>query len=147
MTTVFLSSPVVTVNSVELTDQCTSATFSQSVDALEKTVFGNVARLYTGGLETNELVLEMFLDYDSGDVWATLNGLVGVATTVKVKADAGAASATNPELTLDRYYARFTTAEFRFGRATNSKRNLPRRRVYCRNIIIKALTGPTRKAR
>ena len=100
MTTVFLSSPVVTVNSVELTDQCTSATFSQSVDALEKTVFGNVARLYTGGLQTNELVLEMFLDYDSGDVWATLNGLVGVATTVKVKADAGAASATNPELTL-----------------------------------------------
>ena len=100
MTTVFLSSPVVTVNSVDLTDQCTSATFSQSVDALEKTVFGNAARLYTGGLETNELVLEMFLDYDSGDVWATLNGLVGVATTVKVKADAGAASATNPELTL-----------------------------------------------
>ena len=100
MTTVFLSSPVVTVNSVDLTDQCTSATFSQSVDALEKTVFGNPARLYTGGLQTNELVLEMFLDYDSGDVWATLNGLVGVATTVKVKADAGAASATNPELTL-----------------------------------------------
>lgn len=100
MTTVFLSSPVVTVNSVDLTDQCTSATFSQSVDALEKTVFGNVARLYTGGLQTNELVLEMFLDYDSGDVWATLNGLVGVATTVKVKADAGATSATNPELTL-----------------------------------------------
>ena len=100
MTTVFLSSPVVTVNSVDLTDQCTSATFSQSVDALEKTVFGNVARLYTGGLETNELVLEMFLDYDSGDVWATLNGLVGVATTVKVKADDAAASATNPELTL-----------------------------------------------
>ena len=100
MTTVFLSSPVVTVNSVDLTDQCTSATFSQSVDALEKTVFGNVARLYTGGLQTNELVLEMFLDYDSGDVWATLNGLVGVATTVKVKADDAAASATNPELTL-----------------------------------------------
>jgi hypothetical protein len=100
MTTVFLSSPVVTVNSVDLTDQCTSATFSQSVDALEKTVFGNAARLYTGGLETNELVLEMFLDYDSGDVWATLNGLVGVATTVKVKADDAAASATNPELTL-----------------------------------------------
>ena len=100
MTTVFLSSPVVTVNSVDLTDQCTSATFSQSGDALEKTVFGNVARLYTGGLETNELVLEMFLDYDSGDVWATLNGLVGVATTVKVKADDAAASATNPELTL-----------------------------------------------
>jgi len=100
MTTVFLSSPVVTVNSVDLTDQCTSATFSQSVDALEKTVFGNVARLYTGGLQTNELVLEMFLDYDSGDVWATLNGLVGVATTVKVKAADAAASATNPELTL-----------------------------------------------
>lgn len=101
MTTVFLSSPVVTVNSVDLTDQCTSATFSQSVDALEKTVFGNVARLYTGGLQTNELVLEMFLDYDSGDIWATLNSLVGVATTVKVQADAGAVtSATNPELTL-----------------------------------------------
>lgn len=100
MTTVFLSSPVVTVNSVDLTDQCTSATFSQSVDALEKTVFGNVARLYTGGLQTNELTLELFLDYDAGDVWATLNGLVGVATTVKVKAASGAASATNPELTL-----------------------------------------------
>jgi hypothetical protein len=100
MTTVFLSSPTVTVNAVDLTDQCTSATFSQSVDALEKTVFGNVARLYTGGLQTNELTLEMFLDYDAGDVWATLNGLVGVATTVKVKAASGAASATNPELTL-----------------------------------------------
>lgn len=100
MTTVFLSSPTVTINSVDLTDQCTSATFSQSVDALEKTVFGNAARLYTGGLQTNELVLEMFLDYDAGDVWATLNGLVGVATTVTVKAASGAASATNPELTL-----------------------------------------------
>lgn len=96
----YLSNPVVTVNSVALTDQCTAATLTQRFDQLEATVFGDTARKFTKGLGNHELTLTLYADYAAGETYATLKDLVGTTTTVIVKPTSGADSATNPGFTL-----------------------------------------------
>ena len=95
-TTTYLSNPVVTVNSVDLTDQCSAATLTRTVEALESTAFGGTARVYTGGLENNELTVTLYMSYAATETYATLSSLVGTQTTVKVQPTSGAESATNP---------------------------------------------------
>jgi hypothetical protein len=95
-TTTYLSNPVVTINSVVITDQVTAATFTHRVDQLESTAFGDVARKFTAGLENNELTLTMYMSYASSETYATLSGLVGNTTTVRVQPTSATDSATNP---------------------------------------------------
>lgn len=92
----YFSNPVVTVNSVSLTDQCTAATLTRRFDELDATVFGMTSRSIQGGLENNELSLTLFMDYAAGETYATLAPLVGTQTTVRVQPSSGADSATNP---------------------------------------------------
>jgi hypothetical protein len=92
----YLSNPVVTVNSVSLTDQCTAATFNRRYDQLEATAFGDTDRKFTKGLENNELTLTLFQSYASNETYATLAALVGTQTTVRVQPAAPPDSATNP---------------------------------------------------
>lgn len=99
-TSTVLSNPVVTVNSVDLSDQCTSAVFHQNVTELRATAFGDVAEKYTAGLGEHSVELEFYQSFAATETWVTLKALVGTTTTVKVKPSTGAASATNPELTL-----------------------------------------------
>lgn len=103
-TSTYLSNPVVTINSVDLSDQCTSATLNRTVEALEATAFGDTARKYTGGLENNELTLTLYMSYASTETYATLSTLVGTTTTVIVKPTSAADSATNPGFTLTGAY-------------------------------------------
>jgi hypothetical protein len=99
-TSTYLSNPVVTVNSVDLTDQCTAATFTHRFDQLEATAFGDTDRKYVSGLGNHEVTISLYMSYASSETYATLAALVGTATTVKVKPTSAAASATNPEFTL-----------------------------------------------
>ena len=99
-TTTLLSNPVVTVNSVDLSDQCRSASFTQHFDELESTAFGTSSRSYVAGLGDHTLELELYMSYASSETYATLKDLVGTQTTVIVKPAVGADSATNPGLTL-----------------------------------------------
>lgn len=99
-TTTYLANPTVTVNSVDLSDQCTAATFIERYDQLEATAFGDTARKYTKGLGNHELTLSLYMSYATSETYATLSSLVGTTTTVVVKPASGAASATNPGLTL-----------------------------------------------
>lgn len=99
-TSTVLANPVVTVNSVDLSDQCTAATFTVRYDALEATAFGDTARKYVAGLGNHELTLTLFMSYASSETWATLKDLVGTTTTVIVKPATGADATTNPGLTL-----------------------------------------------
>lgn len=94
--TTYLSNPVVTVNSVALTTECTAATLTRRVDALEVTSFGDVDRTYTSGLGNHELTLTLYMSYAAGKAYATLAPLVGTATTVRVQPTSGADGATNP---------------------------------------------------
>lgn len=95
-TSIYLSNPVVTVNSVDLSDQCTAATFTQRYDQLENTAFGDSARKYTSGLGNHEVTLSLFMSYASSETYATLKDLVGTTTTVRVQPSAPPDSATNP---------------------------------------------------
>ena len=95
-----LSNPVVTVNSVDLTDQCTAATLTQRYDQLEVTAFGDTARKYDKGLGNHEVTLTLYMSYAASETYATLKNLVGTTTTVIVKPATGADAATNPGFTL-----------------------------------------------
>jgi len=103
-TSTYLSNPHVTINSVDLTDQCTAADLNHVVEALEATAFGDTARDYVGGLENNELTITLYMSYAASETYATLSGLVGTQTTVTVKPTNAALSATNPGFTLTGTY-------------------------------------------
>ena len=99
-TSTYLSNPVVTVNSVDLSDQCTAATVTQRFDQLEATAFGDTDRKYVKGLGNHEVTLSLYMSYAATETYATLSSLVGTTTTLVVKPTSGADSATNPGFTL-----------------------------------------------
>jgi hypothetical protein len=96
MTTTYLSNPVVTINSVVLTDQCTAATLTHRFDQLEATAFGDTDRKYVKGLGNHEVTLSMYMSYAATETYATLAALVGTTTTVRVQPTSATDSATNP---------------------------------------------------
>ena len=83
-TSTYLSNPLVTVNSVSLTDQCTAATFTHRFDQLENTTFGKTNRSYQAGLNNSEVTLTLYQSYAASETYATLAALVGTTTTVTV---------------------------------------------------------------
>ena len=100
-TTTYLSNPDVLINSsTSLRDQCSAATLTRTVEALESTAFGDSARFYVGGLEANELTLTLYMSYASSETYQTLASLVGTQFDVIVSpskpATAGTYSTTNP---------------------------------------------------
>ena len=103
-TTTYLSNPTLTVNSVDLQDQCHSATLTVKYDALESTAFGSTSRAFVAGLGDHELTVELYMSYAATETYATLAALVGTTTTVSMKPTTAAASATNPTFTLTGTY-------------------------------------------
>ena len=103
-TSTYLSNPVVTINSVDMTDQCTSAALTRLIESLESTAFGQSNRSYVGGLENSTLTLTMYNSFAVSETYATLKTLVGTQVTVKIKPTSAATSATNPESTLTNAY-------------------------------------------
>ena len=103
-TSTYLSNPVVTINAVDMTDQCTSAVFTRMIESLEATAFGQTNRSYVGGLENSTLTVTMYNSFAVSETYATLKALVGTQVTVKVKPTSAATSATNPESTLTLAY-------------------------------------------
>ena len=107
-TTTYLSNPDVIINAVNLRDQCPAATFTNPLEALESTAFGDVARFNSAGLQNNELTLTLYMSYAATETYATLAALVGTQTTVIVSpaapATPGTYSATNPGFTLTGTY-------------------------------------------
>ena len=103
-TTVYLSNPTVTINSVDLQDQCTSAVVTYVYEKLETTAFGDTARKFGGSavtsLQKNSIEVELYQSYASSETEATIFGLVGIVTTLVVKPTSAAVSATNPSYTL-----------------------------------------------
>jgi hypothetical protein len=100
----YLSHPVLTINSVDLTDMCTAATLTYLVEALEDTAFGTNSRSYTAGLVNNEVTLTMYASFAATETYATLFNLVGAKTNVTLTPASGAESATNPKFILTGCY-------------------------------------------
>jgi hypothetical protein len=103
-TSVYLSSPDLTINSVSLTDQATAAVITYSVEALENTAFGSTARTYTAGLANNSITVTLYQSYAATETEASIYSLVGTTTTIVLKPASGAVSATNPSYTLTDAY-------------------------------------------
>jgi hypothetical protein len=102
--TTYLSNPVVTINAVDMSDQCTSAVFTRLIESLESTAFGQTNRSYVGGLENSTLTISMYNSFAVSETYATLKALVGTAVTVKIKPTSATTAATNPESTLTGAY-------------------------------------------
>jgi len=83
-TSTYLSNPVVTVNSVSLTDQCTAAVFTHRFDQLENTTFGKTNRSYQAGLNNSEVTLTLYQSYEASETYQTLAALVGTTTVITV---------------------------------------------------------------
>lgn len=100
-TSTYLSNPSVVIDgTLDLSDQCTAATFTHRFDQLEATAFGDTARKYVKGLGNHEVTLSLYMSYASSETYANLKDLVGTTCTIVIKPAAGAASATNPGFTL-----------------------------------------------
>jgi len=107
-TSVYLSNAAVTINSVDLQDQCTSAVVNYVLEQLETTSFGDSARKFGGSavtsLQNNSIEVELYQSYAASETEATIFGLVGIQTTIVVKPTSAAVSATNPSYTLTGAY-------------------------------------------
>jgi hypothetical protein len=107
-TSVYLSNPSVTINSVDLQDQCTSAVINYVLEQLETTSFGDSARKYGAStvtsLQNNSIEVELYQSYAASETEATIFGLVGIQTTLVLKPTSAAVSATNPSYTLTGCY-------------------------------------------
>jgi hypothetical protein len=103
-TETYLAQPKVTINSVDLQDQCTSAVLTLNYEAQESSSFASNSRFYVSGMANHELTVTLYMSYAATETYATLKDLVGTQTTVRVQPTSAADSATNPGFTLTNTY-------------------------------------------
>ena len=106
-TSVYLSNPSVTINSVDLSNQCTAATITYTVEALENTAFGSTARTYAAGLANNSITVTLYQSYASNETEASIYALVGTTTTLELSPTAAGLTtptAASPKYTLTGAY-------------------------------------------
>ena len=96
----YLSNPSVTINSVDLSDQCTSAVINYVAEQLENTTFSNTSRSFTSGLYSNTVTVTLYQSYAASETEASIYSLVGTTTTLVLKPSSSAVGASNPSYTL-----------------------------------------------
>jgi hypothetical protein len=98
-TTTFLNNTlVVTLNSVDVSDQVTAATINQTFDELETTSMGgNGAHTFVKGLESSTVTLDFLNSYAAAEVATTLQSAYGTTVALTIKPTSAVISATNPE--------------------------------------------------
>lgn len=101
-TTTYLSQPgVITVAGTDLMDQCSAVSLTLGNNPLESTAFGDTGQRYVSGLQSVEGTLTLYVDYGATAVEGIIYGEVGQGdTTIVVKKDNAAVSASNPEWTI-----------------------------------------------
>lgn len=96
MAKLVLTNPVITVNSVDLSDHIASVGVEIKLDEVDVTAFGSAGKERVAGLQDSQITLAFHQDFASSKVEATVFPLVGSTTTVTVKATSAATSSTNP---------------------------------------------------
>ena len=98
-TTTFLNNTlVVTLNSVDVSDQVTAATINQTFDELETTSMGgNGSHTFVKGLESSTVTLDFLNSYAAAEVATTLQSAYGTTVALSIKPTRAVISATNPE--------------------------------------------------
>ena len=103
-TTTYLGNAKVLVATIDLSDQCKSATVTRTIEALESSAFGSTSRVYTAGMENSTFTGEFMQSYAASETYAALAPLIGTAITIVVNPTSAADSATNPGFTLTGTY-------------------------------------------
>lgn len=106
-TSTYLSNPALTINAVNLTDQCTSATLTSVSTAQNSSAFGSTDSFYVAGMTNHTFECELFMSYAASETYATLAALVGTQTTVTISPTAAGLAtptATAPKFTLTNCY-------------------------------------------
>lgn len=101
-TTTYLSQPSeLKIATVDLTDQASSISFTLGSNPLTSTAFGDLGERMVPGLQTVEGSITLYVSYGATEVEGVIAGQLGLGTTtIVVKKDAGAISASNPEWTI-----------------------------------------------
>ena len=98
---IFLSNGVVvTLNSVDLSANVTSATINRVFEELEISAMGDSSRKFTKGLETSTITLDFLNDNaasGAGSVRAALQAAWGTTVPITLKQTSAVVSTTNPE--------------------------------------------------
>jgi hypothetical protein len=100
----YLSNPTLSINAVDLTDQCTSAVINYVAEQLENTTFSNTSRSFTSGLFSNTITVTLYQSYAATETEASIFGLVGTTTNLVLKPSSAVISAANPQYTLTGAY-------------------------------------------
>ncbi len=95
-----LTNALITINSVDLSTKGNSVTLNYEVDSVEVTAFGMSGHQFTGGLQNLSVEIALMQDFAASLTEATIFPLVGTTTTLVIRADSGAVSATNPTYTV-----------------------------------------------
>jgi hypothetical protein len=101
-TTTFLSNATINLTqgatTTDLSDQANAVTITIGQDSLESTAFGDTGHRFTGGLQSVEVSITLFLSYGAGEVETILASAVGTGTTVLTISPSGTTEGpANPE--------------------------------------------------
>ena len=102
-----LTNAYVLFASNDISQYVTSIGLSSSVDVIETTGLGNVARTRVGGLFDNQLTVEFNQDFADNALEELINGTslatstVGTAVAMEIRPVNGAVSASNPKYTFN----------------------------------------------
>ena len=101
MARIVLTDAKITINSVNLSEYCTSVTLNTTTDVVETTAFSSTAaKTRIAGLKDNSVTLEFAQDYGTSLVEATIYPLLGTTTTVVVSpTSTSPGTAANPSYT------------------------------------------------
>jgi hypothetical protein len=97
LTTFLNNTLVVTLNSVDVSDQVTAATINQAFDELETTTMGATSHTFVKGLESSTVTLDFLNSYAAAEVATTLQSAYGTTVPLVIKPTSAVISATNPE--------------------------------------------------
>ena len=100
MAKIVLVNPVITVNSVDLSDHIASVTITKSINEVTTTAFSSSATAgvtRVGGLEDSSIALSVHQDFATGsNVEAIIWPLTGTTTAVTIKPVNSTTTSTNP---------------------------------------------------
>ena len=96
MARIVLTNASVTFASTDISSFVSSVTLSTSLDVVDTTSFGNTARTRVAGLADNQITVEFFQDFASGQLESVVFPTIGTSAAMVVKPVSGSTTATNP---------------------------------------------------
>lgn len=100
MAKLVLTSPVITINNVDLSDHIASVTINETFAEVPTTAFGSSAVTRVAGLGDHSITLSFHEDFAAASVHATVYPLRGTTTSVNVKPVTGTTTSTNPSFSM-----------------------------------------------